>query len=124
MAAGAVVSAFDGELDPWIEAGGFFRRRRLTTGTPIDVAATNNLLLDVARVRAAAVDPEFGITGGSDTLFTRSLAASGAPMVWCNEAVVTDCVPVARMSRQWVLRRAFRSGNSAIRVDLVLAGSP
>ena len=125
VVAGAVVSAFDGELDPWIEAGGFFRRRRLTTGTPIDVAATNNLLLDVARVRAAAVrfDPEFGITGGSDTLFTRSLAASGAPMVWCNEAVVTDCVPVARMSRQWVLRRAFRSGNSAIRVDLVLAGS-
>jgi glycosyltransferase involved in cell wall biosynthesis len=125
VVAGAVVSAFDGELDPWIEAGGFFRRRRLPTGTPIDVAATNNLLLDMARVRevGARFDPAFGITGGSDTLFTRTLSAAGARMVWCDEAVVTDCVPTARMSRRWVLRRAFRSGNSAVRVDLVLAAS-
>jgi succinoglycan biosynthesis protein ExoM len=123
--AGAVVSAFDGPLDPWVRDGGFFTRRRLLTGTRVEVAATNNLLLDLAAVRAAGVrfDPAFGLSGGSDTLFTRRLGESGR-LVWCDEAVVTDLVPTARMSRSWVLRRAFRSGNSASRVDLVVARTP
>ncbi|WP_116449778.1 glycosyltransferase family 2 protein [Blastococcus litoris] len=121
--AGAVVSAFPGELDPWVAAGRFFDRRRLSTGTPIDVAATNNLLLDMAVVRAAGLrfDAAFGLSGGSDTLFTRQLTAGGALMVWCDEAVVTDEVPAVRVTPDWVLRRAYRSGNSASRVDVVLA---
>ena len=125
VVAGAVVSSFAGPLDPWVEAGGFFSRRRLPTGTRISVAATNNLLVDMAVLRRTGVrfDPEFGLSGGSDTLFTRALAGHGAPMVWCDEAVVTDAVPASRMTPRWVLRRAFRSGNSAARVELVLARS-
>jgi succinoglycan biosynthesis protein ExoM len=122
---GAVVSDFDGELDPWVRAGGFFERRRLVTGTPIAVAATNNLLLHLGVVRSIGIrfDGDFGLTGGSDTLFTRQLTAAGHLMVWCDEAVVTDRVPAPRMSREWVVRRSFRYGNSATRVDLVLAPS-
>lgn len=120
--AGPVVSTFEGDLDPWLAAGGFFERRQLPTGTTITVAATNNLLLDLPRVRAAGLtfDPAFGLSGGGDTLFTRRLAQVGT-MVWCAEAGVTDVVPAARTTRDWVLRRAFRSGNSATRVDRVLA---
>jgi glycosyltransferase involved in cell wall biosynthesis len=120
--AGAVVSEFDGELDPWLSAGGFFQRRRLPTGTPIDVAATNNLLLDLRQLTARArFDPAFGLSGGEDTLFTRQLAARGLLLVWCDEAVVTDWVPRGRMTRSWVLRRAFSSGNSRATVQLALA---
>ena len=36
---------------PWMRAGAFFVRRRLPTGTRVDVAATNNLLLDLDVVR-------------------------------------------------------------------------
>jgi hypothetical protein len=122
---GAVVSDFEGDLDPWVRAGGFFERRRLVTNTPITVAATNNLLLDLAVVRATGLrfDADFGLTGGSDTLFTRQLTGAGHLMVWCDEAVVTDHVPASRMSRDWVVRRSFRYGNSAVRVALVLAPS-
>jgi glycosyltransferase involved in cell wall biosynthesis len=122
---GPVVSDFDGELDPWVRAGGFFERRRLATGTPITVAATNNLLLDLSVIRSTGVrfDGQFGLTGGSDTLFTRQLTGAGHLMVWCDEAVVTDHVPGPRMSRDWVVRRSFRYGNGASRVDLVLARS-
>ena len=121
--AGAVVSDFVEQPGPWVQAGDFFRRRRLATGAAITVAATNNLLLDVAAVRAAGArfDPAFGLTGGSDSLFTRQLSAAGYLLVWCDEAVVTDSVPASRVTRRWVLRRAFRSGNSAGRVDVVLA---
>ncbi|MGY2064499.1 glycosyltransferase family 2 protein [Blastococcus sp. SYSU DS0619] len=123
--AGTVTSRFPGPLPEWIVAGGFFERRRLPTGTPIDVAATNNLALHLPQVRAAglAFDARFGLTGGEDTLFTRQLAARGARLVWCAEAVVTDLVPLERATPRWVVRRAFSSGNSMTRVDLALATS-
>ncbi|GER22674.1 hypothetical protein NCCP1664_11710 [Zafaria cholistanensis] len=120
---GPVISEFAAEPGPWIQAGDFFRRRRLPTGTEVDVAATNNLLLDMERIRALDLefDERFGLSGGSDTLFTRSLAARGGRMVWCDEAVVVDNVPRGRLTRGWVLRRALRSGNSASRVTLELS---
>lgn len=120
---GAVVSEFDVEPDAWLRAGRFFDRRRLPTGTPVTVAATNNLLLDVAALRATGVrfDEAFGLSGGSDTLFSRSLVARGIAMVWCDEAIVTDVVPADRTTREWVLHRARRSGNSASRAAVALA---
>lgn len=122
---GPVISEYEHEPEPWIEAGKFFNRRRLATGTRLDVAATNNLLLDLRQVRALrlAFDERFGLSGGSDTLFTRQLIQRGGLMLWCDEAVVVDRVPASRLTRGWVLRRALRSGNSAARVGLELAGS-
>lgn len=119
--AGPVVSVYDVEPDAWVRAGRFFDRRRLPTGTRIDQAATNNLLLDHDQLDGLRFDPAFGLTGGSDTLFTRTLARRGRRLVWCDEAVVLDRVPVGRIERSWVLRRAFRMSNTGVRVDLVLA---
>jgi succinoglycan biosynthesis protein ExoM len=122
---GPVVSTFPGDLDPWIVEGRFFDRRRLPTGTVVDVAATNNLLLDLRRLRPTGLrfDERFGLSGGSDTLFTRALTAAGLRLVWCDEAVVTDVVPPARATREWVLRRALRSGNGWSRTSLALQSS-
>ena len=92
---GPVVSTYPSDPEPWISEGGFFDRRRLPTGTIIDVAATNNLLLDLDTVRRLELsfNEEFGATGGSDTLFTRQLHRGGGLMLWCDEAIVTDVVP-------------------------------
>jgi glycosyltransferase involved in cell wall biosynthesis len=120
---GPVVSVYEREPEPWIAAGRFFTgRRRLPTGTEIDVAATNNLLLDLRQVRAAGVrfDLRFGTSGGEDTLFTRQLHRCGGRMVWCDEAVVLDVVPGVRLTRRFIARRAFRYGNSWSRVSLAL----
>lgn len=119
---GPVVSEFELQMDAWVEAGDFFRRRRLATGVAVEVAATNNLLLDLHTVRAwgLAFNERFGLAGGSDTLFTRQLTARGGKLVWCNEAVVFDIVPAERLTRRWVLQRALRSGNSWSRVSLFL----
>jgi glycosyltransferase involved in cell wall biosynthesis len=123
--AGRVVSVFPHEPEAWFLAGGFFRRRSLSTGTPITVAATNNLLLDLAVVRNLGLrfDDYYGLIGGSDHHFTRELARHGQLMVWCNEAVATDRVPATRLTREWVLMRARRTGNSEVVVDLRLADS-
>ncbi|HEX8507908.1 MAG TPA: glycosyltransferase family A protein [Propionibacteriaceae bacterium] len=122
---GPVISAFAVEPDPWITAGKFFVRLRRPTGTPVKVAATNNLLLDLHQVRRMNLkfDVHFGISGGSDTLFTRALHEGGGRLVWCDEAVVTDVVPPSRINRSWVLKRALRSGNAASTTSLRLARS-
>jgi glycosyltransferase involved in cell wall biosynthesis len=117
---GPVISQFDQPPSDWIAAGRFFVRRRMPTGTRVEIAATNNLLLDLAVVRriGARFDPRFGISGGSDSAFTRYLRAHGGDIVWCDEAVVHDIVPAERATRDWVLRRAYRVGNAWSRIHL------
>ena len=119
---GPVVSAFAAPLDPWIADGGFFDRRRLPTGTEVRVAATNNLLLDLRLVRSLSLqfDESFSASGGSDSLFTRQYTGAGFTLVWCDEAVVTDVVPAERATRDWVIRRRYRIGNSWARTELAL----
>lgn len=122
---GPVTSEFTSVPDPWIVAGGFFRRRSLETGDLVDVAATNNLLLDLRAVHELGLrfDLRYGITGGSDTLLTRQLTARGGRLVWCAEAEVIDVVPAQRLTRQWVLQRSYRMGNTAALVDRDMATS-
>ncbi len=121
--AGPVVSEFANPPDPWIEAGRFFARRRLPTGSAIGWAATNNLMLDMAQIRPLGItfDDRFGLTGGSDTLFTKQLVRSGGTILWCDEAVVIDHVPVERLTRKWVLQKAFRLGNVTPRIEASMA---
>ena len=111
------------QVDPWIRDGGFFSRKRHATGTSVPAAGTGNILFPMDQLRSLdlAFDGRFGLTGGSDTLFTRSLVKAGIPLIWCDEASIVDHVPGSRLSRQWVLRRALRSGNSWSRASLVLA---
>ena len=120
---GRVLSQFDHDLDPWVAAGEFFRRRRMPTGTEIGVAAAGNLLLDLEQVRAAGVrfDPDLGLGGGEDTLFSRQLAAAGGRIVWCDESVAVDTVPATRTTRRWVLARSYSQGNTQVVIDLRLA---
>ncbi len=120
---GPVVSVFETKLDPWIAEGGYFERRRLRTGTAVEAAATNNLLLDLRVIRSLGLhfDERFGLSGGSDTLFTRSLTAAGESIIWCDEAIVVDHVPAGRATKEWVTRRAMRYGNSWSRTSIAMS---
>lgn len=123
---GPVVSEYAQEPDEWILAGRYFDRLRHPTGTRVKVAATNNLLLDRRFLgdQGITFDERFGLTGGSDTMLTRQITDAGGILLWCDEAVVTDVVPASRLTQKWVVRRAFRSANSGIRVELEVARSP
>ncbi len=128
---GPVRTIFDRDtVDPWLLEGGFLERRHragTVTGTVLTNAATNNLLLDLAALRRLDLgfDVAFGLSGGEDTLFTRSLARRGGHIIWCREAEVTERIDPSRLTRQWMLTRAFSYGSTDARVDVALAaGSP
>jgi hypothetical protein len=123
---GPVESRFEQEPDAFVRAGGFFARRhreQVGTGDRIDQAATNNLLLDLAAIRRMNLrfDAAFGLSGGSDSLFTRMLTSRGGTIVWCRDAVVTEIVPAARLERRWLLTRAISYGTTDVRVAVRLA---
>ena len=123
---GRVSPTYAGETDPWIDAGGFFKRRRYATGTPVGAASSANLLLDLGLLRRLGLtfDRRLGMRGGEDTLLTATLTRAGHQLLWCDEAEVRDHIPPARMDRRWVLRRAFSHGAVLSRVELGLTEHP
>ncbi|MEQ6896509.1 glycosyltransferase [Microbacterium sp. KR10-403] len=124
--AGKVVTPFPDGVDKWLRVSGAFIRPKRADGQLINEAATNNLLLDLRTVRAHGLtfDERFGLTGGSDSLFTRQFSARGARIVWAEHALVMEQEDPARLTREWVLRRTYRLGNTKTRVNVVLADSP
>lgn len=122
---GRVETRFPADFtDPWIHAGGFFRRVRLADGANQSAAPTNNLLLDLDDIRRHGLrfDEKLGLSGGEDILFTKQLVKEGGVIVSCPSALVYDIVDPARLTRRWVLRRAYRVGITTVRTDQLVRG--
>lgn len=120
---GPVYPDYDGKPDPWLVAAGIFIRKEYPDGHEMPAAGTGNLLLDLDQVRELGLrfDDRFGMTGGSDTLFTRSLVKAGRRIVYAASAAVFDKVPASRMTRAWGRQRYFRVGNTWSRTSIELA---
>lgn len=118
-----VVPVYGAQIAPWVVRGRFFERRRLATGAAVtrrDVRSGNVL---VRRALLLALpgpfDSSFGRTGGEDTLlFTQLLQSGPVRFVWCDEAVVREPVEPARAALPWLLRRAYRGGQSFVLVAM------
>jgi succinoglycan biosynthesis protein ExoM len=109
--------------DRWIEASGVFRRTVRPSGSRIERAATNNLLLSTAALRRYGLrfDERLGLIGGEDALLTHQLTSRGGDLRWCDEAEIVSPVPASRMNRGWVVRRIFRAGGSWSQMELAVA---
>lgn len=124
--AGPVIAQFVGPADDWVRACGVFDTARRETGSVVAGAASNNLLLDLAQLRDHRLrfDDAFGISGGSDTRLIHQLIKQGGVVRWCAEAEVLDYIPASRSTREWAMRRTFRTGNAWSRVALDLTDTP
>lgn len=123
--AGKVLTPLPDDVDEWVRASGAFLRPVRVHRQAIPEAATNNLLLDRAAVDALGIrfDEQFGLAGGSDSMFTRLLTKRSGTIRWAEDAVVTEQEDPARFTRRWVRMRMFRFGNSAARVAVMLESS-
>ncbi len=117
---GPCLPRFAGGAPPaWIEEGGFFERPRYRTGARMGCAFTHNALVraDVLRGLEYLFDERLALGGGEDAELFRRLAASGHRIVWADEAIVFEHVPVARARAGWILRRALRIGGASSWID-------
>lgn len=121
--AGRVITHFPPDVEPWVAESGAFIRPTRTHGQAMSEAATNNLLVDLAGVRRLGLsfDERFGLTGGSDSMFTLQLTRRGGTIRWAQDAVVIEQEDPKRFARSWVLMRTFRYGNTSARVRIALA---
>ncbi len=122
LVAGNVVREIEPNAASWVLASGFFQSGSRRSGERLLSAGSGNLLLDLDTIRRLNVrfDDRFGLTGGEDTMFTRSASAQGAVIRWCADAVVVDRVPSQRQTRAWVLRREFRAGSTWSRTHIAV----
>ncbi|TDD27054.1 glycosyltransferase [Kribbella turkmenica] len=84
-----------------------------TTGEELPKAYTNNTLVSrrVYHTVRPGFHPAFRYTGSSDLHFFLRVHRAGFRIVWCEEACITEHVPVARTKLRWLVKRAFRSGS-------------
>ena len=109
---GPVAPVFESTPPDWIIQGGFFAPASRKTGRRLDRAFTNNVLISSESIRRteARFDPDFALFGSEDTLFFRSMTRQGVTIVWAEKALVDDCVPTTRATKQWLIMRHQRTG--------------
>lgn len=95
-------------------------------GAELSTAATNNVLFRSYLVHldgfGLRFDEDMRFTGGSDTDFFTRAKGYGARIVWVADAVVSESVPVERLSLRWQLQRFFRTAANQTRIDVKLEG--
>jgi succinoglycan biosynthesis protein ExoM len=112
---GPVTGLVPTDAPRWIVDGKFFERPAMPTGTRVQMGAAGNVLLKASAVRGKiAFDRNFGLSGSEDTDFFHRLSRTGAVMVWCQEALLTEHVPPQRLTLRWLVRRAFRGGQGHV----------
>ncbi len=107
------------EKDPpaWIREGRFFERERFATGSiiPFWLARTSGVLIRrtaFEHLGPHPFDERCALSGGEDVRFFGMLDRAGTQVVWVDDAIVNELVPASRSNAGWLLRRAFRTGNS------------
>jgi succinoglycan biosynthesis protein ExoM len=94
---------------------------RETSGPIAMIESTSNVLIRRAALEEMPkpwFDPGFALTGGEDRDFFTRLKARGAKFAWADEALIHAPVPPSRATLGWALKRAYRVGNSDMRVFL------
>lgn len=115
---GQVIPELPIDASNWVRKGGFFNDGASKTGDLRQHGATNNTLVRIsAKIKPLLhFDPEYGLTGGSDTELFNRLYIDGAKLIWCNDAPVYEIVPYDRMTTSWLMKRAFRGGQVYARI--------
>ena len=122
VVSGPVVARFVEPVPRWIVKGAFFDSPPCQTGRLRGYAYTNNVLFrsEILERLDCPFDERFALTGGEDAHFFRRVSRAGFKIVWAAGAVVREWIPETRARFGWLVRRAFRTGNSMAMIKLDL----
>lgn len=110
---GPVLPEFNPSTPGWIKEGGFFSRPRYDTGASIPLPYSSNMLIHKrVIVHDEVFNPDYGLTGAEDTDFFMRVRRRGARIVYSNEAIAYETIPLERCSPRYLRRRAFAGGSN------------
>jgi GT2 family glycosyltransferase len=118
---GAILREFERKPGPWALNCEGIAPMRGATGRVDMIEGSGNIIVRRACFEGLAkpcFDPAFALSGGEDRDFFERLRRQGRRFAWCDEAVVHAWVPASRANLRWALSRAYRVGNSDMRVFL------
>ncbi len=118
---GQVTRVFEREPAPWSRNCAGLAPFDRSTGAIDMIESSSNVLMtraSVARLAEPWFDPAFALTGGEDRDFFTRMKRQGAHFAWAGDAAANAFVPASRLTLSWILKRAYRVGNSDMRVFL------
>jgi len=116
---GPVLPVFD---DPghWLAGSGVFAPTRHASGPVPMIYGAGNMLIRRDVLEQYLDEPfrhDFAFTGGSDEEFFWRCRRDGRSFAWADAALVFEAVPRSRTTVGYVLRRKFRIGTGATRIE-------
>jgi GT2 family glycosyltransferase len=118
---GAILREFEHAPGIWAAHCPGVASTRVAAGASSTIPGAGNIFLRRACLEELAkpcFDPEFALTGGEDKDFFTRLKKQGRTFAGVDEAVCYEFVPASRANLRWALQRAYRIGNSDMRVTL------
>jgi len=111
---GPVTATYPPGTPRWIAEGDFHSFRAVRVNGRILKGYSCNCLIRAEAIRRAGLrfDPQLGRMGGEDDDFFYRLTDAGYVIGFTQDAHVHEPVPASRANLPWLLRRAFRSGQS------------
>lgn len=97
----------------WLAKGRFCERPSYKTGMILKEGfRTGNVLLDIKIFTDYGIyfDLNYGASGGEDVEYFERIKKKGYVIIWCDEALVYEYVPVERFTRSYYIRRYIRIG--------------
>lgn len=116
VVSGQLVPEFRAEPPSWMVESRYFHRDVPPTGQPMKLSGVGNCVIrrealsPYIRDGQGPFDPQFGLTGGEDSLLLRQTRADGCYITGCRTAVVREAIPEQRTTWPWMRARARRTG--------------
>ena len=121
---GTILREFESEPGAWAAQCQGIAPVRARSGLIDMIDGAGNVMIARRCFEALAkpyFDPAFALTGGEDRDFFTRLRQKDMRFAWADDAVCTEFVPASRANLGWALMRAYRIGNSDMRVFLKYA---
>jgi len=115
---GYVIPIFDPSISKWKKQREIYFLPVGKTGNPPLFCYTTNCLIRADKVNKINLrfDPNYGLTGGEDSVFFDLLSNYQTKYVVCREAISYEVVPGYRTELKFICNRYFQKGNNEGRI--------
>jgi succinoglycan biosynthesis protein ExoM len=123
---GPVEPRYPAQGADWLRRENFHAIRPVWVKGEILTGYTSNVLLvrDAASLKGLRFDPKLGRSGGEDTVFFAAIHKAGGHIDYAPDAIVNEDITQERLKFFWLIKRAFRSGQTHGLLLLADQGQP